>query len=284
MVFLSPDQFVPEAFLHGGVPSGWVLPPQGYQADTYMNETVVLQRRPKSKLKRWKETHRMLETIDDPDGLLSLARHRLQVEANSFWVCFDRQDLPGSPGHEYKDWPPARFSGAFLESLPDLLQSCSLLRQAPLQPDMLCLEPSKAQANRRYSAAFVREAARSMSVAIDAPAPEPMPIVNSHGDALLKNMVLTADGYRLIDWEDSGPAPLGSDLSHAVAWLMLRLEPEDWTKPLSTAEPAIIDWIGCSQQQWRRLLFWTLISEVVFWRHGDDLARIYREASSLLLV
>ena len=216
--------------------------------------------------------------------MLSCVPHRIQIMENFFWVEFERQDLRSSPSREnVSEWSAERKIRTFRESLPTLFATGDLLRSIPVAPEFLSFDPSRGQANRRYSHEYLRQAAAIFGTEILAPVPEKMPVVFCHGDALLKNMVLTPDGYRLIDWEDTGPSFWGADLAHAAAWMMLRLDIRDWPELIETSENEIAGFLGISPEQWRLLVFWILIGELVFWRTGEDLSPLHDAAAQLLV-
>ena len=257
---------------------GWRQSEQSAQSSlTYIGPDLVVQRRSGRLYPAWETRQRILGSINDPDRLLSAAgcQSELDESGGYFWVQYQRHDLPGSPCHlDLESLPAEELEELFASTLPLILETERLLQQA--DPDSSLLldlgrqESSKVHLVRTVNAQDLKEIARALGLSLSAPLPEPIGQDLSHGDALLKNIILTADGYRLIDWEAFGLLRTDTTIGHLLSWTLLRLPDHRWETFLGRHLDACLPLMERDETQARVAIYWQMIREALYWGKTDQ--------------
>lgn len=249
--------------------------PQGFRAETWWNDWYVVQQRDLANWPRWQAATKILESIPrDPDDILLGARHRWELDDQSFWVQFPRFDLQGSPSRSH-DLSPEERVEIFGEVLPDVLQTSDFLaKQKPGARSISALEnckPLAKEAVSRYSEYAVRSYAEALGLRSEIPFPEPGSWVLQHGDYSLGNIILSAKGYRMIDWENLCTNEYGSDLAHLFTFVLLPSPPKQWRQITDTFSQQIASSLDISESNWRRRVYWEMLREFLYWQQGEDI-------------
>jgi hypothetical protein len=270
---------------------GWKRSQQSAQsAMTYLGPDLIVQRRSGHLHQAWDCRNRILESISDPDGLLvaGMNQFELDEDRNALWIKYRRHDLPTSPAHlDFRTLDPPEINEVFTATLPAVLATESLLRQAEVDPELLLelsrKELGKGHAIRLIGDGEVREQARALGWNLRAPIPGPERVVLSHGDALGKNIIATDRGYRLIDWEALGLYRAGITLAHALSWNLLRLPVEGFEPFLDQHLESCLPLMEADRAEAQLLVYWQMVREALYWgQNPERTARWLRKAETLL--
>lgn len=245
-------------------------------AQTYLSQQWVIQRRAAALHPSWKIRTKILSAIDDRQGLLAAAhcQQELDSEHGCFWVRYRRIDIPGSPSElDHKQLPAEQLEALFAATLPAVLATEQLLRTADIDRQLLSQlyrqESSKVHLVRNCPPVRLRELFAALGIKISAPLPVEGSLVLSHGDALLKNIIATEQGYRLIDWEVLGLYPASLTIVHALTWVIIRLPEERWEPFIRRHASACQTLSGLNYQQLQLAIYWQLLAEALFWSSSD---------------
>jgi hypothetical protein len=279
-------------FQDGKLRPEWIVSEQSsVSSETYISEEEIIQSRPLFFYQSWHQRMKFLCQIDDqnddPQGLLraSFCEYEQDSERGVFWVKYQRIDLSSSPAlkdYSYNKIAPSDLESLFVSTLPSVRATQTLLRKQNNPPGFFNYQIAKGALikliNERELASILREKGIDSKVSF---LPESR-VVLSHGDALLKNIVNTPSGFRLIDWEVLGLFPIHSDYMHALVWILLRMPAEDWRASLDRLLPLILEDIEMDQEQARIAAYWQVIREALFWRSPDQLFSYVDQAETLL--
>jgi len=173
-------------------------------------------------------------------------------------------------------------------TLPDILATEKLLATANIDQRLLTelsrQQYSKVHLVRVIAASDLRQIARSLGWPVVADLPQQQqPYQLSHGDLLGKNIINTADGYRLIDWEALGLYRRGTAVNHLLSWNLLRL-PEEYAESfLQQHIDLCCQLMSVDQRQARLAIYWQMIGEALYWSDDDQQARDWRQRAELIL-
>lgn len=245
-------------------------------AQTYLSQQWVIQKRAAALYPGWEIRTKILSLIPDPQGWLAAAhcQQELDPQRGCFWVRYRRQDVPGSPSElDHQQLPAEQLEEIFADTLPAVLATEQLLRDAPVDRRLFTKlyrqESSKVHLVRNCPAIRLREILLALGVKITADLPPSGSLVLSHGDALLKNIIATEHGYRLIDWEVLGIYPAELTLVHALTWVIIRMPPERWGDFLQRHVDPCRPLTSLNREQLQIAIYWQLLAEALFWTSSD---------------
>jgi len=242
---------------------------------TWLSQDEVIQKRSKDLFDGFNIRMQILNSIPDPDQLLLASKCQLKEDKDCFWVRYRRCDLPGSPAHFLeKDLSAKELIDLFKRALPDILATEELLRSAEIEQSLaLALfreEVSKIHYIRMISDHSVKQMLELVGIEAKYSLPAPTDLVLSHADVIPKNVILTKNGYRLIDWETLSFYPKSLALSHALSWMFLKLPKEEGSPFLQSTLGDCLDLIGLDEDQARLSIYWQVVREALFWAGQDE--------------
>jgi hypothetical protein len=235
------------------------------QPRVWASKDEILKKREGSLFDAWDLRMRILSELKDSRQLLLAAHCRYHKEGRALWIRSRRYDRPGSPALMLDS--PKAIEDNFKRSLPDVLATEALLRTWPGEA-LPQIEGRVAEA-RAVSDKTTRALTRALGAEPAHPLPPETPLFLSHGDVLVKNIILTAKGYRLIDWETLSFYPASSTLAHAFAWTLAEIPDARWSALLDSTLPDCLEQMMLSEEGARLAIFWQMVREALFWKPGD---------------
>ena len=175
-------------------------------SETYISDTIIIQRRAGRLFRSWDARIKLLASVDDPNCLLETSQclYELDEDEKHFWIQHNRIDIENSPSDfDYINASPKELEAIFQDTLATVIETENTLRRASLSPDLIQPlfqeEVAKAHNVRSVSHEIIRNICSRLGYESNISFPEDGPIVLSHGDVLGKNIILTSNGYRMID-------------------------------------------------------------------------------------
>jgi hypothetical protein len=254
----------------------WELSAKGIMAQTWISNSLVLQRRSSSELDCWRSIIQV--TANFPQHpLFKGSRYQLfEVEDSCFWLLSDRIDDP-----QKDPWPdfhrPANVEVAlkiFGQAFNDLLETSKLLWSQPTAnlPLDIYRDRNNTLSHAHWSSSYVKFVLKEgMSLPLlDIPDEPVTERALSHGDALLKNIVLSTDNrYCLIDWEGLSVQEKHADITRNCVWVLFYLEPSQWVPKLEPYLLPASNLLDISRQDLLRSIGWAGLRDIAAWSRLD---------------
>lgn len=275
---VKPPPYILE---HFGLPQmGWHRPDtQGMVASTWVSKDWVLQHRPIHLVDRMLMLHNVASrndiaglafagdlVVERADGTLSAANNGASGEC--IWNLQPRL---------YSLKSLYRSGMGCVEIIENaehvlagvLLQLDRFAAQVK-QYELFCTHNTPGIAIQKAEPIVLKQFARRVCPLVSSPVDhlpeyEPSsPVVSSHGDSIIKNMILTPEGTCLIDWEAASALPRHMDFTHMVAFLCKCTEPRYWNRILDGHWEAIQPYLpGWTDEEWRLAAAWYMVRELV---------------------
>ena len=266
--------------------TGWQEPlHRGAVAKTWVGEKYVLQARPIQFVDRSLMLHKLAGEVD----IQGLKFHGPAIveEANGEVS----EAISGACGDRVWDVQPRLYEvkSLFHPGMEDmeLIQNADLVLSGVLeqlsgfalqvdQHQLFCQYDTPGIAIQKASPQTLKQFCRQTCPLPTSPAdhlseekPE-SPLVCSHGDAIIKNTLLTTDGVCMIDWEAATVLPRHMDLAHMTVFLCKYAESHYWCYILDQHWEKVQAFLpGWDSQDWYLACAWYFVRELVAFQPSD---------------
>lgn len=257
----------------------WREVKNGTQARTLINDTLILQKRPRQHLIRWQAILKAFKNFPEHKLFAGTKTQILEIEDNCFWTLSERVDSPNNTYLDFEKRSNIKEGWNFAEKTwKTLLDTSALLSNVspkklplPLFKDDLIFLP-----HQHWTEDYVLEVISSgLKLPLDfkIPAEPKNEFVIYHGDSILKNLVHNREhgGYCFIDWEGLSVQRKQNPLAHWFAFLLFRTSPEEWVSKIEPYEDDACSYLGVSLVDWKHMLGWFCLREIAAWgMRGDN--------------
>ena len=248
-------------------------------SQSWIFEHVVLQARPVLLLERMLLLHQLSELEGALEGMRFIGKimsddGRYLSEATSsskgrlLWSLQPR--LESCALLYGKEFSPAKLLQNSMRVLPEAISQLRSLDRLVNAEMLKGLPESRGtegqKASSRSLASELILAYPQLAQVADLPAKEKYsPLVAAHGDPVLKNIILTSQGAKLIDFEAIALLPRHMDLVHMAAFVCKRSPFESWSLILESYWQLCQEELeGWAFEDWQLSACWYLIRELLF--------------------